>query len=148
MTTLNSAESASWEKLALALPKLDITMYVSTTSGFVRQITAINYSAWKLRLRLFLQFEGLWSVVDPSNQNEKDRAGELFEARNKKAFLILALTISDTLVGSIMECNTARQAWEVLERQHGSGKSGIKDTAGFDSGKYVRLHSSGSVGGK
>ncbi|RPA85835.1 hypothetical protein BJ508DRAFT_411803 [Ascobolus immersus RN42] len=131
--------SACWAHLVSVLPKLAISKYHDPKMAFGVANVCINYSAWKFRLKQFLEYEGLWDVVDPSAKASdlKDKDDMSFIAKDRRAFLVLTLTLSDPISRLVCECRSAREAWQAIEKEYGDGKRKIKDISEMALNSYA-----------
>lgn len=68
-----------------------------------------NYGSWRLRMKLYLKSQALWSVVEPAEDAAVDAV------QDAKALNVLAQHVSDHLLADIGEADHASDAWETLE---------------------------------
>src|SRR3569833_666161 len=70
-----------------------------------------NYRTWSSKIKFLLTSKDLWNgVEDPVAQ----------PAQSKKALSIIGLNFEDHHLGSIEECKTAKEAWDLLEKTYKS----------------------------
>lgn len=65
-----------------------------------------NYATWSVRMRLLLTHKGVWAAVKEGTGNPNDQ----------KALALIGLNVKDHHLMTIAECNTAKEAWETLEK--------------------------------
>ncbi|UYV84672.1 hypothetical protein LAZ67_X003058 [Cordylochernes scorpioides] len=74
-----------------------------------------NYRSWKYNTKMILIERELWKyVTEPAPDEEASRA--IFNMKQEKALAMIALTISPSQQIHIMDCTTAREAWDTLEQ--------------------------------
>ncbi|UYV72756.1 hypothetical protein LAZ67_10000543 [Cordylochernes scorpioides] len=74
-----------------------------------------NYSSWKYNTKMMLIERELWKyVTEPTPDEEASRT--IFNMKQEKALAMIALTISPSQQIHIMDCTTAREAWDTLEQ--------------------------------
>src|SRR5262249_49353467 len=79
-----------------------------------------NYAAWKFKMRMVLELQDLWDVVDGTESIPENKDGEAspavkeevrtYEKRARKAFLLIAMTLSDPQLAHIRGCTTGKEA--------------------------------------
>ncbi|UYV84151.1 hypothetical protein LAZ67_X001338, partial [Cordylochernes scorpioides] len=74
-----------------------------------------NYRSWKYNTKMMLIERELWKyVTEPTPDEEASRT--IFIMKQEKALAMIALTISPSQQIHIMDCTTAREAWDTLEQ--------------------------------
>ncbi|UYV72939.1 hypothetical protein LAZ67_10001234 [Cordylochernes scorpioides] len=74
-----------------------------------------NYRSWKYNKKMMLIERELWKyVTEPAPDEEASRT--IFNMKQEKALAMIALTISPSQQIHIMDCTTAREAWDTLEQ--------------------------------
>ncbi|UYV78903.1 hypothetical protein LAZ67_17000189, partial [Cordylochernes scorpioides] len=74
-----------------------------------------NYRSWKYNTKMMLIERELWKyVTEPTPDEEASRT--IFNMKQEKALAMIALTISPSQQIHIMDCTTAREAWDTLEQ--------------------------------
>ncbi|UYV78058.1 hypothetical protein LAZ67_15003335 [Cordylochernes scorpioides] len=74
-----------------------------------------NYRSWKYNTKMMLIERELWKyVTEPAPDEEASRT--IFNMKQEKALAMIALTISQSQQIHIMDCITAREAWDTLEQ--------------------------------
>ncbi|GKA28552.1 putative reverse transcriptase domain-containing protein [Tanacetum coccineum] len=69
-----------------------------------------NYAAWAIKMRVFMQAQGVWDAVEPRTSNT------VVEARkDKMALAAIYQGIPEDLLLSVAEKKTAKEAWEALK---------------------------------
>ncbi|XP_038983671.1 uncharacterized protein LOC120111184 [Phoenix dactylifera] len=85
-----------------------------------------NYEFWKVKMRTLLLSEGLWNIVEKGFEDPDDESG-LSDAQRKRldanrmtdarALSKIQNGVSPTIFPRIIRANTAKQAWETLQRE-------------------------------
>jgi hypothetical protein len=94
---------------------------MSQTLNTVPNFDGSNYGYWKSRMRFFLKSIDVWSVIESGFQAPDKPTAEWSIAENKscvandKAMNALYLAISQTEHSRISNCDSAKDAWEILE---------------------------------
>jgi hypothetical protein len=94
---------------------------MSQTLNTVPNFDGSNYGYWKSRMRFFLKSLDVWSVIESGFQAPDKPTAEWSIAKNKsrvandKAMNALYLAISQTEHSRISNCDSAKDAWEILE---------------------------------
>ncbi|KAH9316166.1 hypothetical protein KI387_024793 [Taxus chinensis] len=75
-----------------------------------------NYVAWKPKIKVLLEFEDLWTVVDGQTTRSLDdgRQQVQFDRVNQKAKLIILFIITDDVQPHIRYATSAKDAWDKL----------------------------------
>lgn len=69
-----------------------------------------NYTAWALKMKVFMQAHGVWIAVEP-----KDPKAEIEEKVDKTALAVIYQGIPEDLLLSVADKATAKEAWEALK---------------------------------
>ena len=84
-----------------------------------------NYRTWKFSMKMTLLAKDLWDVVENAagtSADEKEVAD--WKKRSAKAFAIIALSLSASEQQHIIDCTTAKAAWDVLAKLYeGKGRN-------------------------
>src|ERR1700737_1542112 len=83
-----------------------------------------NYRTWKFSMCMTLQAKELWEVVggDETARPESDPKG--WDKRAKKALAIIALGMSAAEQEHIIDCETPKEAWDILTKLYeGQGRN-------------------------
>ena len=70
-----------------------------------------NYRTWSSKIKFLLTSKDLWNGVEDPVAHP---------AQSKKALSIIGLNVEDHHLGSIEECKTAKEAWDLLEKTYKS----------------------------
>jgi len=83
-----------------------------------------NYRTWKFSMRMVLLTKDLWGVVDGSEiKPSRDEVSE-WEKKNQKALANISLALTPIEQHNILDCTTAKAAWDVLEKLYeGKGRN-------------------------
>ena len=83
------------------------------------KLTADNYHSWKFNMKMYLIGKDLWEIVtgtevlsDEASEAEKRK----FKKDENKALAMICLGISTSLQIYVRSCETAKSAWESLEK--------------------------------
>lgn len=79
--------------------------YSDSSKFVVEKLNGVNYAAWKFKVKMLLSHKGLWEVVDGTASNA---------ALDKKALSVIGLSVSDSQIVHIMDCDTGKTAWDKL----------------------------------
>lgn len=69
-----------------------------------------NYSAWSLKMKVFMQAQGVWDAVDP-----EDPKVAVDAKMDKVALAVIYQGIPEDMLLSIAENKTAKEAWDSLK---------------------------------
>lgn len=75
-------------------------------------LTKINYTAWALKMKVFMQAHGVWEAIEP--KETKDEKGTVEDKVDKRALAVIYQGISEELLLSIAEKGTAKEAWDAI----------------------------------
>lgn len=92
-----------------------------TKTGFKR-LSYDNYETWKLRARQILTREKLWSCISEETPELKDRTKE-WKEKDELALQSIGFLVEDAQLRLIKDAETAREAWNLLNRYY------VKDSA-------------------
>ena len=76
-------------------------------------LTKTNYTAWALKMKVFMQAHGVWESIEP-----KDPKVAVEDKMDKRALAIIYQGISEDLLLSIAEKKTSKEAWEAIKTVH------------------------------
>jgi hypothetical protein len=93
---------------------------MSQTLNSVPAFDGTNYGYWKARMRFFLKFIDCWSIVETGWTKLEDATLELVPQKNArlsndKALHALCQTLSPSEFAKISNCESAKEAWQILE---------------------------------
>lgn len=69
-----------------------------------------NYAAWAIKMRVFMQAQGVWDAVEPRTSNTVVET-----KKDKMAMAAIYQGIPEDLLLSLAEKQTAKEAWEALK---------------------------------
>ena len=69
-----------------------------------------NYTAWSLKMRVFMQAHEVWEAIEPS-----DPKAVIEVKKDKVALAMIYQGIPEEMLMSISEKKTAKEAWESLK---------------------------------
>ncbi|GKC36157.1 retrotransposon protein, putative, unclassified, partial [Tanacetum coccineum] len=69
-----------------------------------------NYAAWAIKMRVFMQAQGVWDAVEPRTSNTVVEV-----KKDKMALAAIYQGIPEDLLLSLAEKKTAKEAWEALK---------------------------------
>src|SRR5215472_7505098 len=97
----------------------------------IAKLDETNYPSWKFKMRMVLELQDLWDVVDgsraiparPADQEDVDHSVikmeiREYEKRARKAYLLIAMALSDQQLVHVRTCKTGKEAWEKLSEVH------------------------------
>ena len=83
---------------------------------------SVNYRTWKFSMKMVLMAKDLWNVVDGSKPSG-DGATE-WEKKDQKALAYISLSLTPIEQHNILDCMTAKAAWDILEKLYeGKGRN-------------------------
>jgi hypothetical protein len=84
-----------------------------------------NYRTWKYSMKMVLLVKDLWDVVDGTEVKPSgDKEAAAWTKKSQKALAYISLSLSSTEQQNILECTTAKEAWDVLEKLYeGKGRN-------------------------
>jgi hypothetical protein len=90
------------------------------TLNFVPAFDGTNYGYWKARMRFFLKSIDCWSIVETGWTKPEDATLELVSQKtarlsNDKAIHALCQALSPSEFAKISNCESANEAWQILE---------------------------------
>jgi hypothetical protein len=93
---------------------------MSQTLNSVYAFDGTNYGYWKARMRFFLKSIDCWSIVETSWTKPEDATLELVPQKNArlsndKALHSLCQALSPSEFAKISNCESATEAWQILE---------------------------------
>ncbi|KAJ9560140.1 hypothetical protein OSB04_005300 [Centaurea solstitialis] len=72
-----------------------------------------NYAAWAIKMKVFMQAQGVWDAVEPKNQREVVEV-----KKDKMALAAIYQGIPEDLLLSLAEKQTAKEAWGTLKTMY------------------------------
>jgi len=93
---------------------------MSQTLNTVPAFDGTNYGYWKAYMRFFLKSIDCWSIVETSWTKPEDTTLELVPQKNAwlsndKALHALCQALSPSEFAKISNCESAQEAWQILE---------------------------------
>jgi hypothetical protein len=93
---------------------------MSQTLNSVPAFDGTNYGYWNARMRFFLKSIDCWSIVETGWTKPEDATLELVPQKNErlsndKALHALCQELSPSEFGKISNCESAKEAWQILE---------------------------------
>src|SRR5437762_1279604 len=83
-----------------------------------------NYRTWKFSMKMTLLAKDLWDVVEHSTVPADGKEAVDWQKRADKAFAVIALSLSTSEQQHIIDCKTAKGAWDVLAKLYeGKGRN-------------------------
>jgi hypothetical protein len=100
---------------------------MSQTLNTVPAFDGTNYGYWKARMHFFLKSIDCWSIVETGWTKPADAALELVPQKNArlsndKALHALCQALSPSEFAKISNCESAQEAWKILETTYESTK--------------------------
>lgn len=69
-----------------------------------------NYTAWSLKLKVFMQAHGVWEAIEP-----KDRKVTVDEKTDKIALAAIYQGIPEDILLSVVQKKIAKEAWDAIQ---------------------------------
>lgn len=69
-----------------------------------------NYTAWAIKMKVFMQAQGVWSAVEPT-----DPKSVIEDNTDNVAIAMIYQEIPEKMLLSLAEKNTAKDVWEALK---------------------------------
>ena len=94
-------------------------MATSEENFKVEKLTADNYHSWKFNMKMYLIGKDLWDIVNGSeviDNTASDEVKKKFKKRENMALAAVCLSISQSLQIYVRSADTAKAAWETLEK--------------------------------
>jgi hypothetical protein len=93
---------------------------MSQTLNFVPAFDGTNYGYWKARMHFFMKSIGCWSIVEIGWTKPEDTTLKLVPQKNArlsndKALHALCQALSPLEFAKISNCESAKEAWQILE---------------------------------
>ncbi len=85
----------------------------------VEKLEGTNWMTWKFQLRHFLMAKGLWNYVDGTAVLAGEATAEIrekFKSEQQKAFSIIVMSVSSSLLYLITSCELPKDAWDTLKK--------------------------------
>nr|GFA20058.1 hypothetical protein [Tanacetum cinerariifolium] len=76
-------------------------------------LTRSNYAAWAIKMRVFMQAQGVWEDIEPRTRNMA-----IDVKKDKLALAAIYQGIPEDLLLSLVEKQTAKDAWEMLKTMY------------------------------
>lgn len=73
-------------------------------------LTRSNYTAWSLKMKVFMQAHGVWGAIDP-----KDPKAKVDEKTDKTALAAIYQSIPEDILLTLADKQTAKEAWDALK---------------------------------
>lgn len=72
-------------------------------------LTKSNYTAWSVKMKVFMQAHGIWEAIAP-----KDPKAVIEEKKDKLALVAIYQSIPDDMLLTVAEKTTSKDCWEAL----------------------------------
>ncbi|XP_074342950.1 uncharacterized protein LOC141680692 [Apium graveolens] len=72
-------------------------------------LTKTNYTAWSLKMRVFMQAHGVWEAIEP-----KDPKATIEDKMDMRALTVIYQGVPEDILLSIAEKKTSKEAWNVF----------------------------------
>ncbi|XP_022955161.1 inositol transporter 4-like isoform X3 [Cucurbita moschata] len=91
----------------------EVTMIKSGKEGSVMLqyllLTKSNYTAWLIKMRVNLQAQGVWDVIEH---------GDIEESKDRMAFAAIYQAVPEDILLMLAEKDSAKAMWETLQKMH------------------------------
>ena len=86
---------------------------------------SINYRTWKYSMKMVLMVKDLWEIVDGTEVKPDDaKEAAAWTKKSQKALAHISLSLSATQQHHILDCTTAKEAWDILQKLYeGKGRN-------------------------
>lgn len=92
-------------------PAMDVNKLKGGSIGLsYPMLTKTNYTSWALKMKVFMQAQGVWSAVEPS-----DPKAVVEEKSDKIAMAMIYQGIPEEVLLSLAEKKTAKEVWETIK---------------------------------
>ncbi|XP_074356424.1 uncharacterized protein LOC141696136 [Apium graveolens] len=86
-------------------------------------LTKTNYTSWAIKMKIFMQAQGVWSVVEPSDpkaaivekSDNSDSKAASGEKSDKISLALIYQGILEEVLLSIAEKQTVKEVWEMIK---------------------------------
>lgn len=75
-------------------------------------LTKTNYTAWAMKMKVFMQAHGVWEAIEP--KEPKDPKAAIEEKIDKRAMAVIYQGIQEDLMLTLAEKKTAKETWEAI----------------------------------
>ncbi|XP_020266086.1 uncharacterized protein LOC109841535 [Asparagus officinalis] len=76
-------------------------------------LTKSNYSAWALKMKVYIRAQGVWDAIEPTDPND-----EVETRKDQMALAAIYQAISEETLLVLAEKETTKEAWEMLKTMH------------------------------
>lgn len=73
-------------------------------------LTKTNYTAWALKMKVFMQAHGVWDAVEP-----QDAKATVEDKADKRALAVIYQGVPEDLLLSIADKKTSKEAWNAVK---------------------------------
>ncbi|XP_074341887.1 uncharacterized protein LOC141679283 [Apium graveolens] len=73
-------------------------------------LTKTNYTAWAMKMKVFMQAHGVWEAIEP-----KDPKGTVEDKIDKRALAVIYQGVPEDVLLSLSERKTSKQAWDAVK---------------------------------
>lgn len=73
-------------------------------------LTKSNYTAWSLKMKVFMQAHGIWEAIEPADPKTK-----VEEKKDKVALAAIYQAIPEDILLSVADKTSAKDAWEAIK---------------------------------
>lgn len=73
-------------------------------------LTKSNYTAWSLKMKVYMQAHGIWEAIEPKNTKDA-----IEDKTDKMALAAIYQGIPEDILLSVAEKKTAKEAWEAVK---------------------------------
>jgi len=87
-----------------------------------------NYRTWKFSMKMLLQAKDLWELVSgeelkPDDDDDVEKVSE-WNRKARRAMAVIALSMTGAEKEHVIDCDTPKQAWDILEKLYeGKGRN-------------------------
>lgn len=91
-------------------------MDLTTATSSIEKLDSNNYGSWSVLIQLYLEGQGIWSLIEgtetmePTDAKEKEK----WKMRAGKAKFVMASTVENELLQRITKASISKEAWDTL----------------------------------
>ncbi|XP_074369714.1 uncharacterized protein LOC141711188 [Apium graveolens] len=109
-------------------PTIDVNKLKGGSIGLsYPMLTKTNYTSWALKMKVFMQEQGVWSVVEPSDpkaaitekSDKSDPKAAIVEKSDKISMAMIYHGIPEEILFPLAEKKIAKEVWETIKLRQG-----------------------------
>ena len=80
----------------------------------MKKLNDSNFHAWKQKIQLLLASKDLDEIIEDDEPDLNELEFKTWQRKDKKAQACIGLTLSDSMLENVRECETAKEMWETI----------------------------------